>query len=34
MLAVKAENLTRKFGKFVAVDQISFEVNRGEILAF
>ena len=34
MLAVKAENLTRKFGKFVAVDQIFFEVNRGEIFGF
>jgi ABC-2 type transport system ATP-binding protein len=33
-LAVIAENLTRKFGKFVAVDHISFNVRRGEIFGF
>lgn len=34
MLAVKVNNLTRKFGKFVAVNNISFEVAKGEIFGF
>ena len=29
-----AENLTKKFGNFIAVDNISFEVERGEIFGF
>lgn len=29
-----AENLTKKFGSFTAVDSISFEVERGEIFGF
>ena len=29
-----AKNLTRTFGKFTAVDHISFDVNRGEIFGF
>ena len=29
-----AENLTKKFGHFTAVDHISFEVKRGEIFGF
>jgi ABC-2 type transport system ATP-binding protein len=29
-----ADKLTKKFGDFTAVDQISFEVNRGEIFGF
>ncbi len=29
-----AENLTKKFGDFTAVDAISFDVNRGEIFGF
>lgn len=33
-LAIQAHNLTRKFGDFTAVDQISFEVSRGEIFGF
>jgi ABC-2 type transport system ATP-binding protein len=32
--AVVAEGLTKKFGKFVAVDHISFEVKRGEVYGF
>lgn len=32
MIAV--ENLTRKFGSFTAVDDISFEVSKGEIFGF
>jgi ABC-2 type transport system ATP-binding protein len=32
--AIVAQNLTRKFGKFTAVDHISFQVSRGEIFGF
>ncbi len=32
--AIIAQDLTRRFGKFVAVDQISFQVARGEIFGF
>jgi len=32
--AVELNNLTRKFGDFTAVDQISLEVNEGEIFGF
>lgn len=31
---IKAENLTRTFGDFTAVDHISFAVGRGEIFGF
>src|SRR6478609_4976844 len=31
---IKVENLTKKFGDFVAVDNISFEVSKGEIFGF
>lgn len=31
---IKSENLTKKFGQFTAVNQISFEVGRGEIFGF
>ncbi len=31
---IKVENLTKKFGGFMAVDNISFSVNKGEIFAF
>jgi ABC-2 type transport system ATP-binding protein len=34
MLAVAVENLTRRFGKFTAVDGISFTVDSGEIFGF
>jgi ABC-2 type transport system ATP-binding protein len=30
-VAIKATNLTKKFGDFTAVDHVSFEVKRGEI---
>jgi len=33
-LAVTVSNLTRKFGDFVAVDNVSFSVPRGEIFGF
>ena len=31
---IRVENLTRNFGDFIAVDQISFEVNEGEIVGY
>ncbi len=31
---IRAENLTRTFGTFTAVKNVSFEVNEGEIFAF
>ncbi|MBI4188004.1 MAG: ATP-binding cassette domain-containing protein [Chloroflexi bacterium] len=30
-IAIRVENLTRRFGDFAAVDSVSFEVKRGEI---
>lgn len=33
-VAIKAENLTRCFGDFTAVDDVSFEIERGEIFGF
>jgi len=32
--SVVVENLTKKFGDFVAVDNVSFEAHRGEIFGF
>lgn len=32
--AVSAENLTKRFGDFIAVDSISFSVEKGEIFGF
>jgi len=32
--SIKVENLTREFGDFTAVDQISFEVRKGEVFGF
>lgn len=34
MNSIEAENLTRKFGNFTAVDHISFSVGEGEIFGF
>ena len=33
-IAIKAENITKTFGNFTAVDHISFEVRKGEIFGF
>lgn len=33
-LAIKAQNITKTFGDFTAVDHISFEVPKGEIFGF
>ncbi len=32
--SVVVENLTKRFGAFVAVNSISFEAHRGEIFGF
>ena len=32
--AIEARHLTRRFGDFVAVDQVSFSVRRGEVFGF
>jgi len=32
--AISVQNLTKRFGSFTAVDNISFEVERGEIFGF
>ena len=34
MSVIQAENLTKKFGDFTAVDNISFRVEAGEIFGF
>ena len=34
MKMITVNNLTKKFGKFTAVDEISFEVPKGEIFGF
>jgi ABC-2 type transport system ATP-binding protein len=31
---IYVDNLTRKFGDFIAVDQVSFEVSQGEIVGY
>ncbi|MCQ2353240.1 MAG: ribosome-associated ATPase/putative transporter RbbA [Victivallaceae bacterium] len=33
-IAIKATGLTKRFGKFTAVDHVSFEIPRGEIFGF
>lgn len=33
-VVIRAEELTRRFGAFTAVDRVSFEVRRGEIFGF
>ncbi|HTJ21367.1 MAG TPA: ABC transporter ATP-binding protein [Gemmatimonadaceae bacterium] len=33
-VAIRANGLTRRFGSFVAVDQITFEVRAGEVFGF
>ena len=32
--SVMVENLTKRFGMFIAVDSISFQAHRGEIFGF
>src|SRR5215475_1280637 len=34
MEVIKTEKLTKRFGNFTAVDNISFEVSKGEIFGF
>ena len=31
---IKTKDLTKRFGDFVAVDKITFEVTKGEIFGF
>lgn len=31
---IRVENLTKKFGEFLALDKVSFEVQKGEVLGF
>lgn len=33
-IAIKAEGLTMRFGQFTAVDNVSFEIHKGEIFGF
>ena len=33
-LAIEARSLTKRYGEIVAVDDISFEVRRGEVVGF
>jgi ABC-2 type transport system ATP-binding protein len=33
-VAIRADKLTRRFGKFTAVNAVSFEVRRGEVFGF
>jgi ABC-2 type transport system ATP-binding protein len=33
-VAISVEHLSRRFGQFVAVDDVSFEVSRGEVFGF
>lgn len=33
-MAIEAENLTKRFGKFTAVDNVSFRIRKGEIFGF
>ena len=33
-VAVRADRLTKKFGEFVAVDAVSFEVRAGEVVGY
>ena len=34
MEAIEVNNLTKRFGKFTAVDNVSFSVRQGEIFGF
>ena len=34
MNVITVENLTKKFGSFTAVDNISFDARKGQILGF
>src|SRR5690606_9269234 len=34
VIAIEAEGLTRRFGDFTAVDNVSFRIQRGEIFGF
>ena len=31
-MMIKVESLTKRYGEFIAVDDISFEIDKGEIV--
>ena len=33
-IVIEAQNLTKRFGNFVAVDRVNFRIQRGEIFGF
>ena len=33
-IVIEADSLTRRFGEFIAVDEVSFQIERGEIFGF
>ena len=33
-LAIHTENLTRRFGDFVAVDHLSFDLEAGQVMGY
>ncbi len=33
-IAIEAKNLTKRFGKFTAVDHVNFRIPKGEIFGF
>ncbi|MEJ2570605.1 MAG: ATP-binding cassette domain-containing protein [Anaerolineales bacterium] len=33
-VVVQTEELSKKFGDFIAVDRVSFEVRRGEVVGY
>ncbi len=33
-VAIEVHKLTKKFGDFTAVDEVSFEVGRGEVVGY
>jgi len=34
MYSIEVNNLTKKFGKFIAVDSVSFKIKKGEVFGF
>lgn len=34
MYSIEVSNLTKKFGSFTAVDDVSFKIKEGEIFGF
>lgn len=34
VVALRVENISKRYGKFQAIDQVSFEIRKGEVLGF